>query len=158
MPKGTKKKKNRKQHREPPPQKKQKAPQPSPEEVRKKKQIAAFDTTSNKYTDVINKKIRNVNKKLAKIEALEQKDPKELNDDQRSSIARREPLEAERARLEDIQRDLICQALNDCTGEEEVQPAPVVAGPQVTALIKLNSVTRLSLFDDQNLADSAQKL
>lgn len=147
---------------QPPPQKKHKAPQPTPEELKRKKEMQAFDTTSNKYTDVINKKIRNVNKKLHKIEILESKDQKELNEDQLSSIARREGLEAERARLVDIQNDLIAQALNEPKrAEEEVKEQPdaqPVFGNYVQSLIKLNSVTRLPMLEEQNLPQTAQGL
>jgi len=128
----------------------------SPEELKMQKQIDAFDAGSNPYTASVNKKIRNVNKKLAKIEALEQKDPKDLNADQKNSISRKPELLAELDRFRAIQKDLIKVHLESMNAEE---PPIQVASEEkeeeenvesfemgVSRLCKLHVVTRLPCF------------
>jgi len=128
----------------------------SPEELKMQKQIDAFDAGSNPYTASVNKKIRNVNKKLAKIEALEQKDPKDLNADQKNSISRKPELLAELDRFRAIQKDLIKVHLESMNVEE---PPIQVASEEkeeeenvesfemgVSRLCKLHVVTRLPCF------------
>jgi len=128
----------------------------SPEELKMQKQIDAFDAGSNPYTASVNKKIRNVNKKLAKIEALEQKDPKDLNADQKNSISRKPELLAELDRFRAIQKDLIKVHLESMNAEEPpIQMASEEKEEEenvesfemgVSRLCKLHVVTRLPCF------------
>jgi len=130
----------------------------SPEELKMRKQIDAFDAGSNPYTASVNKKIRNVNKKLAKVEALEQKDPKELNADQKQSIARKPELLAELDRFRAIQKDLIKVHLEATNMEVKEDPVQIASEEKeeeenvesfemgVSRLCKLHVVTRLPCF------------
>lgn len=133
---------------------KSKTPALSPEERAFRKQVDAFDAGSNPYTNSVNKKIRNLNKKLAKIEALEQKDKNELNADQKQSIQRKEDLLAEREKFLAIQRDLIRvhlenEAVESVTSEtkEEEEEAVESFESGVSRLCKLHVVTRLPCFE-----------
>jgi len=128
----------------------------SPEELKMQKQIDAFDAGSNPYTATVNKKIRNLNKKLAKVQALEQKDAKELNADQKQSIARKPELLAEMDRFRAIQKDLIKVHLES----QKEKEAPIQKESEekeeeenvesfemgVSRLCKLHVVTRLPCF------------
>jgi len=124
----------------------------SPEERALQKQIETFDAGSNPYTNSVNKKIRNLNKKLAKIEALEQKDKKDLNQDQKQAVARKNELLAEKDKFLAVQKDLVRVYLENANSEpvvseqkeEEVEPA-FESG--VSRLCKLHVVTRLPCFE-----------
>jgi len=124
----------------------------SPEDLKLQKKIEAFDAGSNPYTNSVNKKIRNVNKKLAKIEALEQRNHDDLNDDQKQSIQRKPELLAELERFRAIQKDLIkIHFENDGPPvqierkEEEENVESFESG--VSRLCKLHVVTRLPCFE-----------
>jgi len=130
----------------------------SQEEQKLQKKIDAFDAGSNPYTNSINKKLRNVNKKLAKIEALEQKNPDDLNADQKNSIQRKPELLAELERYQGIQKDLIKIYFETAEGdlpangekkeeeEEEEENVESFEGG-VSRLCKLHVVTRLPCFE-----------
>lgn len=137
---------------------KQKAKPISPDQLKLQKQIDAFDAGSNPYTNTVNKKIRNVNKKLAKVHALEQKKDSELNADQKQSIQRKSELLAELERYRQIQNDLIKvylestsadpplqQNVADQKEEEEETVESFESG--VSRLCKLHVVTRLPCFE-----------
>jgi len=147
------KKRNTNQQRQNKP-KSQKTQPASPEERALQKQIDAFDAGSNPYTNSVNKKIRNVNKKLAKIEALEQKDQKDLNADQKQSVQRKGELLAEKEKFLSIQKDLIRVHLENVNSEpaaseqKEEEVEPFESG--VSRLCKLNVVTRLPCFERAN--------
>lgn len=127
----------------------------SPEELKMQKQIDAFDAGSNPYTATVNKKIRNLNKKLAKVQGLEQRDAKELNADQKQAIARKPELLAEMDRFRAIQKDLIKVHLES---QEEKEPPIQIEREEkeeevvesfemgVSRLCKLHVVTRLPCF------------
>jgi len=127
----------------------------SPEERALQKQVEAFDAGSNPYTNSVNKKIRNLNKKLAKIEALEQKDKKDLNQDQRQAVQRKNELLAEKDKFLSVQKDLIRVHLENVNSEpaaseqkeEEVEPACEPFESGVSRLCKLHVVTRLPCFE-----------
>jgi len=130
----------------------------SPEELKMQKQIDAFDAGSNPYTASVNKKIRNLNKKLAKVQALEQRDAKDLNADQKQSISRKPELLAELDRFRGIQKDLIKVHFESMKAEEPQPPIQIVSEEKeeeeivdsfemgVSRLCKLHVVTRLPCF------------
>merc|ERR1712150_144247 len=122
--------------------------------------MAKFDANSNEYTASINKKIRNVNKKLSKIAALQAKKESELNDDQKASISRKPDLLAELEMYTSIQNDLIKVHLTaEKTGtetiEEEVVSAPDISA-SVTAICKLNFVARGPHFANEASVQNVQ--
>jgi len=120
------------------------------------KQIEAFDAGSNPYTNSVNKKLRNLNKKLAKVQALEERNPDDLNADQKNSVQRKPELLAELERYRGIQKELIRVHFEQSTSvqnppsqieqkeEEEVVEA-FESG--VSRLCKLHVVTRLPCFE-----------
>lgn len=130
----------------------------SPEELKIQKQIEAFDAGTNPYTKSVNKKIRNVNKKLAKISALEERNPDDLNTDQKQSLARKPELLAELERFRGIQKDLIKVHL-EATDPVDTPVAPLQIEQKeeeenvesfemgVSRLCKLHVVTRLPCFE-----------
>jgi len=132
------------------------APSLSPEDLKLQKEIDAFDAGSNPYTNSVNKKIRNINKKLAKVEALEKKALSDLNGDQKSSIARKPELIAELERYRGIQKDLIKVYLESSSPAavpeeaEEKEENVESFGSGVNRLCKLHVVTRLPCFENSS--------
>lgn len=140
----------------------------SPEEVKIQKKIEAFDAGSNPYTNSVNKKIRNVNKKLAKISALESKNADGLNDDQKQSIQRKPDLLAELERYRGIQKELIRVHLESSDVADVPEPPLQIEQKEeeenvesfesgVSRLCKLHVVTRLPCFE-RNSESTAQVL
>lgn len=131
----------------------------SPEEQKLQKKIDAFDAGSNPYTNSINKKLRNVTKKLTKIAGLEQRNPEDLNADQKNSLQRKSELLAELERYQGIQKDLIKVYFETVDGdlpvnggekkEEEEEEENVESFDEggVSRLCKLHVVTRLPCFE-----------
>lgn len=134
----------------------------SPEEQRLQKQIDAFDFGSSPYTHTLNKRIRNVNKKLAKIATLEEKPLGELNEDQKQSIARKPELLADLEQFQSIQKDLVKVHLQATSADSQSiqvqQKEESVESFEggLSRLCKLNVVSRLPCFDKEE--DAARVL
>merc|ERR1712034_12766 len=104
-------------------QKKKQPKRPSPEELERQRQIAEFDTKSNAYTTVVFKRIRNINKRLTKIQSYKEKDSSELNEDQNRAVADEPNLLRLREQLQSIQAELVTIALKEAESNTQVMEA-----------------------------------
>lgn len=105
--------------------------------MKRRKEIAQFEDPHNPYLLCVGKKIRNINKKLAKINALEQKQKEtDLNSDQLSSISNKPKFEAELARWRQVFEELKGVAYDQHKAKqsavsEDLKSAPEEAAAQV---------------------------
>lgn len=99
---------------------------PSREEKERQKQIDSFEPQSNPYTIIVFKRLRNVKKRLTKIQTLKNKDLAELNEDQKRTLSDEPQILRLRDTLTSIQGDLILTAIKEAqmsyNGEEEEKP------------------------------------
>lgn len=91
----------------------------SPEQLALQKKISAHDATSNPYTAILYRKIRSLNKRLGKLEKLEEIPFEDLNNDQKRTLSEKPVLLQKRALLQEIQNDLTAVALQERESQEE---------------------------------------
>lgn len=99
--------------------------------------------SDNKYTLVVYRKLRSLNKKLTKIESLEKQNPKTLNPDQLESIASKPKLLRQKEDVEEIMFGLKSVMAEDQKEEKkEVEVKENTVEDSVTQLLKLFHVSR----------------
>lgn len=102
--------------------------------MKRRKEIAQFEDPNNPYLLCVGKKIRNINKKLTKINALEQKQKEtDLNSDQLSSISNKPKFEAELARWRQVFEELKGVAYDQHQAKQSAVSEDLKATPEEPA-------------------------